>query len=319
MYKKGKDIMEEIIAKVIPILLLIGLGFYLQQKNIVKEEVIDAVKNGVVNIALPSVLFLTFRDMTLKKEYFLITIFIFILLLTLYGIGILLNKIKSISHPLIPFTITTCSFGLFGVPLFSSIFGIENLEKLSILGIGHEFFIWFIFYTLMKIKFKGESFSVEVIKGFLKSPLIIAIILGLALNISGYNLIFEQNPLLKGIDYVLQDLSSLATPLILIIIGFGLKFNKQYMKESTKLTIIRLVTILVVGYAFKFLIIDRIIVDDKLFNYAFFTFLILPPPYSLPIFVGEYSNDKYRDIANNVVVLSTIICIVIYVAFVLTI
>ncbi|MBS4539007.1 malate permease [Clostridium sp. D2Q-11] len=308
--------MEEIISKVIPIILLIALGYLMQYRNMVKSESIEEIKKGVINIALPPVLFLTFRDMTLKKEYFLVVLYTFILLIALYIIGILLNKIKYISHPLVPFVVTAFTFGLLGIPLYGSVFGIENLEKISILGIGHEFFIWFIFYTLMKIKFKGESFSLEVVKGFIKSPLILAIIFGLILNVTGYNILFKENSLLKGLDITLEYLSSMATPLILIIIGFGLKINKKYMKQSIKLTIIRIVTILVVGYAFKFILIDKIIVDDKLFDYAFFTLLILPPPYSLPIFVGEYANDEYRDIANNVVVLNTITCIVMYVSFV---
>lgn len=42
--------------------------------------------------------------------------------------------------------------------------------------------------------------------------------------------------------------------------------------------------ILGVGYLIKFFIIDKLIVGDKIFNYAHFTFLILPLPFSLPIF-----------------------------------
>jgi predicted permease len=292
--------MGEIISKVIPIFLLIALGYIIKQKNLVKQESMDELKNGVINIALPALLFITFRDMTLKKEYFLVIFVVFILLIILYNIGNLLNRIKSISHPLVPFIVTSFTFGLLGIPLFSSVFGVENLEKILIFGVAHEFFIWFIFYTLLKMKFNNERFSIDTIKGFLNSPLIISIILGLLLNIMKVEKIFFENTLFMGVDITLNYLSSLATPIILIIIGFGLKINKIYIKQSMKLFLIRIIT------------------NDPLFDYAYFTFLILPPPYSLSIFVDKYANGEYSEIANNVVVIHTIACITIFVLFVLT-
>ncbi len=311
--------MGEIISKVIPILLLITFGFLMQYKKVVGEDVINELKKAVINIALPVVLFITFKDMILKKEYFLVIFISFILLITLYIIGTLLNKIKYISHPLVPFMVTACTFGFLGIPLYGSMFGVENLGKISILGMGHEFFVWFFFYPIMKIKFKGESFSMDVVKGFFKSPLILSIVIGLILNITGYSSLFETNFIMKGIEITLEYIANMATPMILIIIGFGLRINKKYFKQSIKLVIIRMTTMIIVGYAFKFLLIDKIIINDILFDYAFFTFLILPSPYSLPIFVGEYANDEYRDIANNTVVLNNIATIIVFVVFVLMI
>lgn len=311
--------MSEIISKIIPIFLLIALGYIIKQKNWVRQESMDELKDGVINIALPALLFITFRDMTLKKEYFLVIFIFFILLIVLYRIGLLLNKVKAISHPLVPFIVTSFTFGLLGIPLFGSVFGMENLEKISIFGVAHEFFVWFVFYTLLKMKFNNERFSRDTIKGFITSPLIISIILGLFLNITGTYKIFFENTFFIGVDITLNYLSSLATPIILIIIGFGLKLNKIYIKQSMKLFLIRIITILTIGYIFKIFIINKIITNDPLFDYAYFTFLILPPPYSLSIFVGKYANREYSEIANNVVVIHTIACIAIFVLFVLTI
>lgn len=311
--------MEEIIAKVIPILLLIAFGYIMQVTKMVKEDMMDELKKGVLNIAFPALLFLTFKNMVLKQEYFFIVLITFILLCTLYIFGILINKIKFISHPLIPFMVSTCTFGLLGIPLYGSIFGIENLEKFSIFGIAHEFFIWFIFYTLLKMKFTKTGFSKDMIKGFIKSPLILSIIFGLLINIIGLTTYFIQNPLLKGLDLTLEYLASISTPLILIIIGYGLKINKAYIKQSAKFILIRFAVMLSIGYAFKFLLLDGLIGEDPLMDYGYFTFLILPPPFSLSIFVGEYANKEYGDLTNNTVVLNTIITIIIYIIFVFTI
>ncbi|WP_273225593.1 malate permease [Geosporobacter ferrireducens] len=256
--------------------------------------------------------------MELKAEYFMVFVIVFILLNVLFFSGFMVSKIKGMNHPLIPFIVTGNSFGLLGIPLFTTVFGAENVGKLSILGVGHEFFIWLVFITILRVKFREEKISFVVMKDIIKSPLIISIALGILFNITGLGTFIQENPFSKGFYITLQYLSSLATPLILIIIGYGLKFDKRYMKESVYFLFIRMILGFVIGYAFKMLIIDRIMSPDPIFNYAYFTFLILPPPLSLPIFMGTYSTKEHEELANNVVVVSTVFSIVLYILFVLT-
>ncbi len=305
--------MAEIISKIIPILLLITLGYMMQYKSILKQTTIDEVKKVVINLSLPSVLFVTYINMELKIEYLIMFIVIFIMSIVFYYTGVLLNKINILAHPIIPFMVSGCSFGLLGVPLYATVFGIENLDKISILGIGHEAFMWFFYVTILKMTFRKEKFSLETIKGFLTSPLILSIVLGLFFNISGFNIWFNDYVVLKGIYITIQYLGNLATPLILIIIGFGLKFSRRYMKLSVKFVALRLAVILTIGYLFKGLLIDRMITPEPLFNYAYFTFLILPPAFSSSIFIGEYSSIEHKELANNTVVLSTAVCIIIFI------
>ncbi|WP_432406210.1 AEC family transporter [Wukongibacter sp. M2B1] len=308
--------MGEIFSKVIPIILLISLGYLIQVKGIMKQSTIDEIKRVVINISLPAILFMTFLEMELRKEYILVIITTFIMLGVFCLIGESLNNIKVIAHPLNPFIASGFAFGLLGLPLYSTVFGAENLGKISILGVGHEAFMWFVYFTALKIRFKNAKFSMSDIKGFLKSPIILSIILGVVFNILSFESWFEKSQLLKGVYETLKYLANLATPLILIIIGFGLKFNEEYMKQSFRFLIIRMSVILTIGYIFKYVIIDRIITPEPLFNYAYFTFLILPPAFSLSIFVGEYSTNEHKEIANNTVVLSTLVSIIIYILFI---
>ncbi len=308
--------MNEIISKVIPILLLISLGYFIRTKNMLKDQSIDDIKKLIINISLPSILFITFLNMEFKVEYLLVFVIVFLMLAMLYFIGILLNKINLITHPLLPFVITGCTFGLLGISLYETVFGAENLEKISILGVGHELFMWIFFFNAIKMRFNNERFSIETIKNIFRSPLVLSIVFGLAFNILGFGQAFLENTFLKGIYTVLQYLGNIATPFILIIVGFGLKFNKKYMKQSAILVSIRYIAMFIVGYTLKFLLIDRIIPNDRLFDYGFFTFLILPPPYSLTIFVGQYATDENKELINNTLVLSTVVCITAYISFV---
>lgn len=310
--------MADIFARIIPILLLISIGRYFRYKGTFQQSSIDEIKHFITNVALSAVLFIAFINMELRAEYFLVFVIVFILLILLFFSGFMLNKIQKINHPLIPFAVTGNSFGLLGIPLFTTVFGIEHVDKLSILGVGHEFFIWLVFITVLRVKFREEKISLAVMKDVIKSPLIISIALGILFNITGLGTFIQENPFSKGFYITLQYLSNLATPLILIIIGYGLKFDKRYMKESVRFLLIRMILVFMIGYSFKMLLIDRILPPDPIFNYAYFTFLILPPPLSLPIFMGTYSTREHEELANNVVVVSTVFTIALYILFVMT-
>lgn len=244
-------------------------------------------------------------------------IIIFITLCIQYALGYLINRIKALHHPVVPFITSGCTYGLLGLPLYAAIFGIENVGKISILGIGHEFFVWIIFYTGMRMYYKNEKISWEIGKELIKSPTIISITLGIVFNLLGLGDWLQSSSVSLGIYTTLQYLANLATPLILIIIGFGLNLQKRYMKESLKLLAIRMLVMLTVGYTVKFFIINRIMPADTLFDYAYFVFFIIPPPLSLPIFIGTYSNKENEELANNTVVLNTIVSIALFITFIL--
>ncbi len=309
--------MGEITSKLMPIIILIALGKLMNKKQMMKQSTIDEIKSFIINIALSSVLFIAFVNMELRREYFLVFIMVFITLCIQYILGFLLNRVKWIKHPVVPFITSGCTYGLLGIPLFAALFGIENVGKISILGVGHEFFIWLVFYTIMRMNLRQERISIGIAKAVIKSPTIISIALGILFNMLGLGEWLRSNPIATGVYTTLEYLANLATPLILIIIGYGLNLEKKYMKESLKLLSIRMLSMLSIGYAVKFLVIDKIMQPDILFNYAYFIFFILPPPLSLSIFIGTYSNKENEALTNNTVVLNTVVSISIFALFVI--
>ncbi len=261
-------------------------------------------------------MFLTFKEMNIQKEFLLISFISFLMLNSFYVVGSLANRVFRLNDIMLPFIVTGFSFGLLGVPLFEGVYGIENLSDISILGIGNEFFLWFVYITLLRNELGRQNFSAKVLLDFVKSPLVISIISGLVLNLSGLNSCFNEFILFQGLNRTLEYIGTMTTPIILIITGYGIKLNKKYLKGATKVLIIRLIIIFGVGYLIKLLIINPYIQISAVFDLAFFTFLALPPPFSLVIFMGEYCSDEEVSIANNAIVLSTLVCLVLFVGMV---
>ena len=62
----------QIINQVLPILMLIFLGYWIRYKRFLTEVTIDELRKIVVNLALPAVLFISFLSIELKWSYFVI-------------------------------------------------------------------------------------------------------------------------------------------------------------------------------------------------------------------------------------------------------
>lgn len=306
----------EMLSKVLPIILLFALGYVIRKGSLISKEGIEAIKGVVVNLALPAILFKTFLTMEFELGQVAIPILIILLLSIILIVGRALNKINPIAHKLTPYISSGFCFGLLGIPLFTIVFGEENLAIFSLIGLGHEVFVWCILYPILQFDFNNEKFRFkELIKVF-KSAILISIFAGLTLNIIGLKPLFFENPLLKGVYGAIEYLGSVATPLILIAIGFGIEVKKGNIMQTLKLLATRMTLIMVIGYIFKVIVINPIIGVTQIFNYAYFTFLILPPMFSLPMLVGKYGTREDEELANNVVVVSTILSLIIFIVMV---
>ncbi|MDW7670628.1 MAG: AEC family transporter [Bacillota bacterium] len=309
--------MNEILSQILPLFLLMAFGWMLRSRNMIQAKTIEEMKQLVVRFTLPSVLFLSFLHIDLKKEYLYLFIIIFLLLMTIYVMTLVLNRIKWLHHPLLPFLTSGGAFGFIGIPLFLSVYGVEDLGNYTILSVGHEVYLWLFLFATMRVKLCGRSFSVRERLKVLLSPVFASVMAGMLLNLLGFMRLVESSMVVKGVYLTVEALGSLTTPLILMILGYEMIYKHEYLKKSLKLILIRMGLLFSVGYLFKWMIIDRILPPDPAVNHAFFTFLVLPPPLVVPMFVSLYSTRENADLANNVVVLSTIISIVVYVIYVL--
>lgn len=304
--------MTDAITKIIPIILLVSLGYLIRYRHWANDNQMAAVKKGVFDLALPAVLFISFKDMTLKQEQLLVALVFFFMMGLVYSVAKLVSKSVKEYGELVPFVCTGMAFGVLGVPLYAAVYGVENIGIISVFGVGHETFIWFVYLTFLRKHFNGEKFGIGTLKNFFKSPVIIAILSGVVVNLLGLTSVFEQAVLLKGLLLTLESLGGVTTPLIFIIVGYGIHLEKAFVSPAIKLVAIRYAILIPVSYMVKFFIMDHVVGEVTfLYNMAFFTFMILSPPYVSAILIDLYSTKENGYVANNVIVISTIIAVII--------
>jgi len=304
----------EIINRVLPILLLLFLGYWFRGTNFLSEPIMDGLRKLVVNVALPSVLFLSFLQIDLQPSFVILSIVIFLLNFALYLFGRFLGPRVAPNHPYFPFLMTGFEYGMLAISLFGSAYGLSQIGLIAVADLGHELFIWFVFLPLLLAKRDGMQRPSEMLQTFAKSPLIIAILSALLLNVIGLNDVFFAWPVTGGIMSTLEFLAALTIPLILLTVGYGIKLDREGFRSAARVVLIRMAIIIPTIYLLNSLLVRALLQLGWPYEVAIITLFIAPPPFIIPLFMSPDLVEERRYV-NNVLTLHTIVSVTLFVLF----
>ena len=295
---------SELFIRFFPIFALLFCGWLFNRKGLLPDESVGVLKNLIVMGGLPAILFLSFLTMEIRLSYLLLFVLVFLVCLLLFGLGVIFNRTGLSPYPLSPFFFTGFEFGMVGVALFTSLFGVENLPKILLLGLGHEFFIWFVYAPLLESQNQEKTSFKRIVSSFLKSPIILAILTALFLNLTGLYEKAAPAPLTRGIISSLEMLSRIVTPLILLTIGSQLRWDGLDGKAAVRLILLRLAAVSLLGTGLGWLTSVWIMEMDRMMIYAFIIFFLIPPPFIIPVFLGKGKQEESL-FYNNLLVIYT--------------
>ncbi len=276
----------DLLSRVLPIFFLIFIGYAVKKFKLFKEDFIELIKRLVVKIALPAVLFITFLNLDININLILISIVIIIINLILFYLGKVLRRKYYRNKKYFPFMMSGFVYGLLGWSLFSTAYGIDNIGSIASVDFGNEIFVWFIFipFILKENDSKKIDSNESILKTYFKSPVLLALFTGLILNLFNLkNLIYDWW-LGRSFEITLNYLSSITVPMILIVIGFGLEIKAGFMRDLFTLIFWRLIILIPSFFLINFFIID-VLKLPLIYQHALFTLFILPPPFSIPVFM----------------------------------
>ena len=231
------------VSSVLPIILMVALGYFIKRVGLVKIENAKLLNKLVFRIFLPSMLFLNVYNIETSSGigygfiiYALIgTIVVFALSIP----AVCLITDKNERRGAILQAAFRSNYALIGIPLAESLFGAEGAMVATLLSA----LIIPLFNVLAVVSlsvFKRDSNKLNLGKMLLdivKNPLIISIALGgvalfVRMIFTSCNVSFrlsDVEPLFK----VLKYLSSVATPLALLVLGIQFEFSaiKELKKE----------------------------------------------------------------------------------------
>ena len=308
------DSITNVVARIVPIIAIIALGNLIRARSILSSDTVDELRSLVVNIALPPVLFAAFLDLELETAFIGLFVTMAVICAALLGLGYLLHRILRSRHEYFPFLFTGFEFGMVGITLFGSAYGLANVGYIAIVDLGHELFIWFVLATLLAARRDGVNSLARTLRGFATSPLIIAILAALVLNLLGLRDWFHQTAAGGAVLGTLHFLGNLLIPLILILIGYGMGLSWQGIREAAGVVFGRLVLLIPIALLINLLVVRKLLGLSPAFEKALFTFFILPPPYIIMLFIRREKAEE-RVYVNNVLSVYTAVTLVIFIVY----
>ncbi|MDF2685435.1 MAG: transporter [Clostridia bacterium] len=207
---------------VLPLFLIMLLGYGLKNIELVDDKSLKVMNNLVFRIFLPLMLFKNVYKTDLKSVFNLkLTVFTLTGLLALYIVLFILIPIiekENKKRGVLIQAIFRSNFIIFGIPITISILG-ENQAGVTSLLIAFVIPLYNLLSVIALETFRGGKLNLKkTLKGIVTNPLIIASLIGLLFIITDIKL-----PLV--IEDTISDISGIATPLALIVLGGSFTFT----------------------------------------------------------------------------------------------
>ncbi len=297
------------LSKVLPILLLLLLGVFLNRTRFLKTETVQDLKKLVLNITLPSVLFLAFTRVSLESRHLIVVAIVFTACVLGLVVGRLLRSTLRIPSPYFPMLMTGFEAGMMGYAIYGAVYGSDNIFKFAVIDLGQVTFVFFVLVSLLqRISIGARPFS-ETLMGFVKTPVIIAILLGIVANQSGVVGPLNNWPLTASVFKTLDLLAALTTPLVAVIIGFEMRLEWSNLARPLQSIGIRLLFWIPIGLLLNAVVLSQWLGLDLGFQAAVLTMFTLPAPFVMPLFIPD-SDTENRTFVVNTLSLSTVVTLI---------
>ncbi|MFI3166629.1 MAG: AEC family transporter [Bacillota bacterium] len=296
------------LAIIAPIFFLIFVGISLRKSGGMTAEGNATLKKIVVDIMLPCLLIKTF----MSAEYTISVLLIVVLIYCLFTAMIFaFGKIVP-SHPMLKFIVTSFEVGMMGLVMFPLIFPASTaveISRIGILDIGQSLFIFTVYCILADTQTKQTPKAVLV--KIVTTRTVIALVIGVIFGIIGFA------DLCPNANTVLQAVCDMATApigaIVLISVGFELKFTKSTMKKALCYACIRFVVMALAGI-FVYYVIGLFAVREE-YAMQILVLFTLPPTFLMPML---QKNEEDRELCATTLSISILIflaCAISYIAF----
>jgi hypothetical protein len=310
------DVAIDAFSRVLPVLLLVGLGALFRRSGFLDGGAIDGLRKLVLNVTLPAALFLAFLRTEMEAQYAIIVISVFGACLLMLALGPRLRRAAGVRSEAMPSLMAGFEAGMIGYALYSAIFGVEELYRFAVVDLGQVLFVFFILAPVVMRWASGQAPPIsETATAFVKTPVIIAIVAGVAASLVGLADPLASHPITNAGLETLALLAAVTTPAIAIVIGYSTSFSAGSLSDPARTLAVRLPIWIVAAAVFNWLVIDMWLGLDRLFQAAVMTMAVLPPPFVVPLYMArargrDLSDDPDHDYLANTLSLATIVTLV---------
>jgi hypothetical protein len=184
------------LGRVLPVLLLFLLGAVLRRRAFLAEATVADLRRFVLAVTLPSALFLTFLRVSLELRYLPIVLIVFAACVVMLLAGPGLVRITGVRSEFSGPLMTGFEAGMLGYAIYGGVFGQANLYRFGIVDLGQVLFVFFVLATVLTRRATGVTpGAAATVLAFLRTPVILAILAGVAGNLVGLGTLLDSTPI----------------------------------------------------------------------------------------------------------------------------
>lgn len=295
-------------AVIAPIFATVYLGMVARKKALITPEGVQGLQQFVLNIALPCLIFNSILTAKVGAESLAVMglLFPFVLGVTLWAFR---SGRKKYPYKNLPMMFGAQESGMLGVPLFMILFGSAHVYHMVILDltqaiVGHPTI------AIVSCDAGDSPKPGRILKKVFTSPLVIACLIALGLNLSGM-----ATPLLEsGIGHVISKVTTFlgqpVSTLMIFSVGYNLSLSAENRSEIFRLCLLRLLIFAIIAGVLQLLLclIPNI---TALTRWAMLLYCFLPASYIAPS-LGK--TEQERIVASGVSSLLTVVTLAVFCA-----
>ena len=224
--QERKTILMKALTILFPVFFMILLGFTAKLKKWITPEQKAGANAIVFQILFPIMIFNLMLTVSIETSSLLVILYVFVVFILAMAAGKLLSGFtgKKYSH-FSYFLLSTVEGGNVALPLYLSIVGSSsNTVIFDIAGSA----LCFIVLPIWVAKLSSSGVTTrELLKNIFTNSFVLAVILGLALNLSGGYRLLQESPFFDLYTGVVSQATAPIIGMILFILGYDLRIDRE--------------------------------------------------------------------------------------------
>ncbi len=275
-----------ILKTVLPVLVLLLVGYFARRWRILTQEGIDGLKSIVIKVMLPIVQFRAFLQVHFGVDMLLITLSVFLVCILGLFVGRLSGKIFKSAAQYERYLFASFEGGMLGYALYIVLFGNEQVANFATVAFGQELYVFLVMVPALQIYDGKKPTAKEAALSIIKTPILIGIFAGIIGSIAGLGKLLNSTAAGEVAYGVMEFASAPTAALMLIVIGFGLDFKGIDWRFTSRAVLGRAVFLSIACFALVTILQLFLPLTPALVG-AFVILFLLPPSYIIPFFLKE--------------------------------